>query len=84
MGANSKIISAKILEIARQRGPSKTFCPSEVARALFPSNWRSKMEAVRISAFQLAGKGKVRILQGGAEVPEPEQVKGPIRIQIVL
>lgn len=42
------------------------------------------MEAVRISAFQLAGKGKVRILQGGAEVPEPEQVKGPIRIQIVL
>lgn len=42
------------------------------------------MEAVRNSAFQLAAKGKVRILQGGAEVPEPEQVKGAIRIQIVL
>lgn len=75
-------ISATILTLATERGKSKTICPSEVARQLFPDNWRTHMEDVQKAAFELRSKGKVRILQKGIEV-EGTEVVGPIRIQIV-
>lgn len=77
----SSAIIQQIRILARQRGPQKTFCPSEVARALFPDNWRPQMPAVRQAARQLAQDGEVRILQSGQEV-DIDHVKGPIRIQL--
>jgi hydroxymethylbilane synthase len=77
----SSAIQQQIRILARQRGPQKTFCPSEVARALFPDNWRPQMPAVRQAARQLAQAGEVRIMQSGQEVAI-DQAKGPIRIQL--
>lgn len=71
----------KILEMAAFRGTDKTICPSEVARELFPDNWRKEMQHIRNAAFDLAGKKQVIIMQKGKQV-DPAEVKGPIRIRI--
>ncbi|GAA4328946.1 DUF3253 domain-containing protein [Mucilaginibacter gynuensis] len=76
-------IAKAILQSAAERGALKTTCPSEVARALFPSDWRSHMGEVRGVAFQLQEKGKVVITQKGMPVTG-EPVKGPIRIGLKL
>lgn len=67
--------------MAAARGIDKTICPSEVARAMFGENWRSKMQIVRDAAFDLAAKNQVTVTQKGKKVA-PESLKGPIRIKI--
>ncbi|GAM85793.1 hypothetical protein ANO11243_038010 [Dothideomycetidae sp. 11243] len=74
------------------RSPPKTFCPSEVARALTDaelsaldmSDWRSAMDAVRALAWRLRDAGELEVLQKG-EVLDPhtrlEDVRGPIRLR---
>ncbi|MEL6923003.1 MAG: DUF3253 domain-containing protein, partial [Bacteroidota bacterium] len=74
------LLRQTLLQFAERRGQHKSFCPSEVARALYPTNWRVHMEAVRQQAQQLADEGKLRITQKG-QVVHIQQVKGPIRIQ---
>ncbi|MEJ7679481.1 MAG: DUF3253 domain-containing protein [Segetibacter sp.] len=75
-------ISATILELSAERGKDKTICPLEVARKLWPEDWRNHMEEVRKTAFALRDEGKVAITQKGNEVVGNE-VAGPIRIQIL-
>lgn len=67
--------------MAAQRGPEKTVCPSEIARELFPVNWRKHMQEVRDAAIELEKDGKVSITQKGEPV-DVEHIKGPIRIKI--
>ena len=68
--------------MAANRGADKTICPSEVARAMFGENWRSEMQMVRDAAFSLATQNQVIVTQKGEKV-DPENFKGPIRIQIL-
>lgn len=75
-------IAETILHLAEERGRDKTICPSEVARHMFPNNWRSSMKQIRKIAFDLRDKGKVAILQKGNELDGKEAI-GPIRIRIV-
>lgn len=82
MNINNSKISETILAIARQRGKDKTTCPSEIARALFPDDWRMYMEQVRDEAIKLHKEGKVVIMQKG-EVIDVQHIKGPVRIKIV-
>lgn len=72
-------IAEEILAQAGRRGRGKTLCPSEVARALAPEDWRDLMESVRSVAFELSTKNAIAVLQKGAAV-DPATVKGPIRI----
>ncbi|RYF26219.1 MAG: DUF3253 domain-containing protein [Flavobacteriales bacterium] len=67
--------------MATERGSEKTICPSEVARKLFPNDWRKHMEDVRSAAFLLQKEGLVAVSQKGKLVVSDE-VKGPIRIRI--
>lgn len=76
-----KKISDTILEMLLTRGEGKTICPSEVARKLFPDDWRSHMEAVRIEARKLVKEGKLVITQKGVVV-DPETSKGAIRLRL--
>ena len=76
-----KIIQEAILETAAERGPNKTTCPSEIARALFPADWRQHMAEVQTEAIALQKMGKVEITQGGKPV-DPNNIKGPVRIKI--
>ena len=75
-------ISATILLTASQRGPEKTTCPSEIARMLFPDNWREHMTDVVDIAIDLHNQGKVVITQKGLPV-DVDHIKRPIRIKIV-
>ena len=65
-----------ILALVQARGPDKTICPSEAARALAggrgkPDDWREEMDRVHTASRRLASAGEVRLTQGGVEVVHP-------------
>ncbi|ULE34135.1 DUF3253 domain-containing protein [Mycobacterium sp. IDR2000157661] len=71
----------KILELSRQRGPDKTICPSDAARAIGGENWRDLMDDARDVARDLARQGEVEITQKG-EVLDPDAAwRGAVRIR---
>lgn len=76
-----KDIYDAILSTANQRGPEKSTCPSEIARMLFPDDWRKHMKDVRDVAIDLHIKGEVVITQKGTPI-DVNHIKGPIRIKI--
>lgn len=73
-------LEAEILRLTALRGPEKSICPSEVARALDPEGWRRHLHAVRAAAAALAAAGRVEILRKGKPVP-PEAMHGVIRLR---
>ncbi len=81
MNPTDKKIANLILEMLLRRDPGKTICPSEVARSLYPENWREEMEHVREVSRALVREGKIVITQKGIEV-DPENFKGAIRLKL--
>jgi Protein of unknown function (DUF3253) len=78
---NEKLRDA-ILVMARERGPGKTICPSDAARAVGGKNWRDLMDEARDIARELAKAGEVEVTQRG-EVVDPDATwRGPIRIRM--
>lgn len=75
-----KELAAKIRELLSARSAESSICPSDVARAAAPDNWRPLMESVREAARHMVADGEVQITQGD-EVVDPESVRGPIRIR---
>ncbi len=69
-----------ILQIARERGEEKSFCPSEVARAL-SEEWRPLLTHVRAAARRLAEEGRIDILRHGKPIL-PSEIKGVIRLRL--
>jgi hypothetical protein len=70
-----------ILRMARDRGPSKSICPSDAARAVGGETWRDLMDDARDAARALARDGEVVITQGD-DVLDPDATwRGPIRIR---
>jgi hypothetical protein len=72
------------------RHPPKTFCPSEVARALSAEElselgfgtWRDAMPEVRGLVYALRDEGGCEVLQKGQVINEAEiDVSGPIRVR---
>ena len=77
----SEKLRAAILELARERGPSKTICPSDAARTVGGEAWRDLMDDARDIARDLARNGDVELSQKG-EVLDPDATwRGPIRIR---
>jgi hypothetical protein len=69
-----------ILELLDARGPEKTICPSEAARALAgDADFRPYMDPVRDAAAKLADAGRIEVTQKGEPVRIGE-VRGPIRL----
>jgi len=76
------LIKNKHFEFAKARGSEKNYCPSEVARGLFPENWRSKMDAVRSVADDLFRNEELIVSQFGKDLDIlPSEVKGHIRLR---
>lgn len=77
---DSRKLETEILRLTTARGPEKSICPSEVARAMQP-DWQSLLTAVRRAAIRLSQEGRIDILRKGKPVP-PEEVRGVIRLRI--
>ncbi|WP_010231595.1 DUF3253 domain-containing protein [Gillisia marina] len=78
----TKLIKASHLKFANERASDKTYCPSEVARELFPNEWRDKMDLVRIVADDLVKSGHLLVLQKGEiKLELPSKLVGPIRLR---
>ena len=81
MSDNQTKILQSIMTMATRRGPDKSVCPSEIARSLFPEDWRGHMQEIRDLARELHRDGKVLVTQQGIPV-DPDHIKGPVRITI--
>lgn len=78
---NSSEIKSKILGLLDERRPMETICPSEVARSLYPNDWRDHMEAIREVAVKMAEDKFIDLTQSGERVSPP--FKGPIRLRLI-
>ena len=74
-------LERRVLEMLAARARTSTICPSDVARAVAPDDWRPLMEPVRQAARRLVQRGEVEITQKGSVV-DPSTAKGPIRIRL--
>ena len=63
------------------RGPSRSVCPSEVARRVDPHDWRTLLEPTRRAARRLVARGRAVITQQG-RIVDPDRARGVIRIQL--
>lgn len=77
---NSAALTSKIRELLSARSADSSICPSDVARAMKPDDWRPLMDPVREAAAALVDVGEVEITQKG-EVVDLGTVRGPIRIR---
>lgn len=81
-GVSDDAIAATIVDLVAARGPGKTICPSEAARALAgrdPEAWSRLMPAVRRTAIGLMKSGRVVIRRKGRAV-DPDDFRGIYRI----
>ena len=74
-------LKSAILDLARQRGPTKSICPSDAARAVGGDDWPDLMDDARAIARDLARNGDVEITQKGEVLDPDAQWRGPIRIR---
>lgn len=72
-------VRAEIARLAELRTSKKSFCPSEVARAL-AEEWRPLMPLVRQVAAEESKAGRIVVLQKGKPV-EIEHAREPIRLR---
>lgn len=77
----SEKLRSAILDLARERGPDKTICPSDAARAVGGVQWRDLMDDARDIARDLARSGDVEITQKGTVLDPDQPWRGPIRIR---
>ena len=79
---NIEAITAALLHLAAERGPEKSLCPTDVARAVSAENWRPFLGAVRKVAADLARQGKIEILRKGKPI-NPDEMRGVIRLRAI-
>ncbi|UOT06830.1 DUF3253 domain-containing protein [Rhodococcus opacus] len=80
MTVSDSELEERIRALLDARSESASICPSDVARAVAPDDWRPLMEPVREAARRLADAGEVEVTQKGAVV-DPGSARGPIRIR---
>ena len=71
-----------ILRMVAERGPDKTICPSDAARALAgdkPDEWGPLMQPLRRVAVRLAKEGRLVIYRKGKQA-DPDDFKGIYRL----
>jgi hypothetical protein len=80
MTASERELENAIGTLLDARADGASICPSDVARAVAPDDWRPLMEPVREAARRLVEAGEVEITQKG-DVVDPASARGPIRIR---
>ena len=73
-------IAHAIEDLAARRGPDKSICPTEAARAL-AEDWRPLLGPVRRVAAALARAGRIDILRHGKPI-DPGAMRGVVRLRV--
>jgi len=84
MTIDPETLETTLLALAAERGPGKTFCPSEAARALggpHPDGWGPLMQPIRRVAIRLMKEGRITITRRGRPV-DPDDFKGVYRLTV--
>lgn len=84
MSDQTQTIEATILKLVADRGPGKTICPSEAARAIggdHPDGWGPLMQPIRKVAVRLMKEGRVVITRKGRPV-DPDDFRGIYRLTL--
>jgi hypothetical protein len=71
-----------ILALVASRGPDRTICPSEAARAVggdHPDGWGPLMQPIRRVAVSLAKQGRIVITRKG-RIVDPDDFRGVYRL----
>lgn len=71
-----------ILDLTAERGPEKSICPTDAARAFAGENWRKVLGEVRKTAVRLAQEGRIVITRKGKPA-DPLTFKGVYRLRAV-
>ena len=69
-----------IRSLLAARARDASLCPSEAARVVGGSDWRTLMEPAREAARRLVARGEVEVTQRG-RVLDPSRARGPIRVR---
>lgn len=80
MGLTDAQLRKAITTLLSEREPPATICPSEVARATAPEDWRPLMPRVREVAFAMAREGRIELRQKRQPVAPDPPPRGPIRL----
>jgi len=76
-------LAAAVVTLTGHRGPDRTICPSDAARAVGGEGWRALMETAREVVRGLALAGEVEINQKGQVIDPVGKWRGPIRVRSV-
>jgi hypothetical protein len=77
-------LEAALLSLASERGPDKSICPSDAAKAVGTArtvDWHTLMQPVRRAAVRLAIDGRLIITRKGKPA-DPRDFKGVYRITV--
>ncbi|PZU87594.1 MAG: DUF3253 domain-containing protein [Chelatococcus sp.] len=77
-------LEATLLKLAAERGPGRTICPSDAARALggdHPDGWGPLMQPIRRAAVKLMKEGRLVITRKGRPV-DPDDFRGVYRLSL--
>jgi hypothetical protein len=74
-------LTAAIRTLLRHRGPDRTICPSDAARAVGGDRWRHLVPVARDIARDLAAAGELEVTQRGQVLPPGGTWKGPVRLR---
>lgn len=84
MAGRDADLEAAILSLVAARGPGRTICPSEAARAVggdHPDGWGPLMAPVRKIAVRLMKQGRIVITRKGRPV-DPDDFRGVYRLSL--
>jgi hypothetical protein len=84
MSADLEALEAAILSLTAARGPGRTICPSEAARAVgggHPDGWGPLMQPARKIAVRLMKEGRIVITRKGRPV-DPDDFRGVYRLRL--
>lgn len=82
--ADHAALEAAILSLTAARGPGRTICPSEAARAVggdHPDGWGPLMQPARKIAVRLMKEGRIVITRKGRPV-DPDDFRGVYRLRL--
>jgi hypothetical protein len=74
-------LAAAMRTLLRRRGPDKTICPSDAARAVGGERWRRLLPTARDLARELAAAGELEVTQRGQALDPKAEWTGPIRLR---